>query len=513
MIIRPLSQWGVRTLLVLAALVMPAVALGFQTTDLIPNGNGFYSGSLINNWGSNDANAGVFGDVEEGVGCVSGAFNDYWVRLFLGGGGGARQSATLNIGSIPNGTTITGIAITVCANDGVTSSGTFRTFTRVDGSDSDAAADITVPLTASGTAYTQNISLNVAKAAGTAVEVGVQKRNTPSTNASFTVSIGTLSAVISYRATPTLSVTNSPVTYNGSPQAAALQANSDVPAPNTVVPGVFSDVRYDGSTTVPTDAGTYAVTADFAPTSTTDYASLDDAPAGNFVINPANQAITFGAAPTVVVGGTGTVSATGGGSGNPVTFSTTSTDCSVDPNTGVVTGINAGTNNCVIAANQAGNANYNAAPQVTQTFSIGQATTTTTITSDTPDPSLVNQQVVVNYTVVVNAPGAGTPTGNVTVTVAGPVNNNSCTAAVGAGTCMLPGTDFPQPGAYTLTATYAGDNNFSTSSDTEPHQVLSPTGGLEAPIPTLQEWALALMGLLLGGLVWRRSQRKGDMAA
>ncbi|RUQ38258.1 MAG: IPTL-CTERM sorting domain-containing protein [Candidatus Competibacteraceae bacterium] len=32
-------------------------------------------------------------------------------------------------------------------------------------------------------------------------------------------------------------------------------------------------------------------------------------------------------------------------------------------------------------------------------------------------------------------------------------------------------------------------------------------------IPTLQEWALMLMGLLLGGLVWYRSQRKGNMAA
>ncbi|MFO1422051.1 MAG: IPTL-CTERM sorting domain-containing protein [Candidatus Competibacteraceae bacterium] len=487
-------------MLVLTALGMPAVALGFQTSALIPNGNGFYS-----NWASNDSLTGDYTDVEEGVGCVSGAFNDFWVRI--SSGGNARQSATLNIGTIPNGTTITNIAITVCANDGVTSNGSFRTFTRIDGSNTDAAADITVPLTVSGTAYTQNISLNVAKAAGTAVEVGVRKGN------NFTVSIGTLSAVLSYRATPTLSVTNSPVTYNGSPQAATLQANSDVPAPSTVVPGVFSDVRYDGSTTVPTNAGTYAVTADFAPTSTTDYASLDNAPAGNFVINPANQTITFNPAPTVVVGGTGTVSATGGGSGNPVTFSTVSTDCSVDPNTGVVTGINAGANNCVIAANQAGNANYNAAPQVTQTFSIGQATTTTTITSDTPDPSMVNQQVVVNYTVVVNAPGAGTPTGNVTVTVAGPVNNNSCTATVGAGTCTLPGTDFPQPGAYTLTATYAGDNNFSTSFDTEPHQVLTPTGGLEAPIPTLQEWALGLMGLLLGGLVWCQSRRRGSMAA
>lgn len=34
-----------------------------------------------------------------------------------------------------------------------------------------------------------------------------------------------------------------------------------------------------------------------------------------------------------------------------------------------------------------------------------------------------------------------------------------------------------------------------------------------ANIPTLQEWALLLMGLLLGGLVWRQSQRNGRMSA
>ena len=36
----------------------------------------------------------------------------------------------------------------------------------------------------------------------------------------------------------------------------------------------------------------------------------------------------------------------------------------------------------------------------------------------------------------------------------------------------------------------------------------APTAG----IPTLQEWALLLMGLLLGGLVWRSARRNGRMA-
>jgi Bacterial Ig-like domain (group 3)/MBG domain len=86
------------------------------------------------------------------------------------------------------------------------------------------------------------------------------------------------------RATPTLSVTNSPVIYNGSPQAATVVGS---------VLGTVSNVRYDGSATTPTNEGTYAVTADFEPTDTTNYNSLTNASAGNFVINPAGPHLTL----------------------------------------------------------------------------------------------------------------------------------------------------------------------------------------------------------------------------
>ena len=89
-----------------------------------------------------------------------------------------------------------------------------------------------------------------------------------------------------------------------------------------------------------------------------------------------SQSISFGTAPTVVVGGTGTVSATGGASGNAVTFtSTTPSICTVSVSPGsTVTGMSAGS--CIIAANQAGNGSYNAAPQVTQSFNIANAVAT-----------------------------------------------------------------------------------------------------------------------------------------
>jgi hypothetical protein len=88
-----------------------------------------------------------------------------------------------------------------------------------------------------------------------------------------------------------------------------------------------------------------------------------------------SQSITYGTVPTVIVGGTGIVSATGGGSGLPVTFTSLTTSiCTVSGSNGnTVLGVATGT--CSIAANQAGNSSYSAAPQVTQNIGISPAST------------------------------------------------------------------------------------------------------------------------------------------
>ena len=78
--------------------------------------------------------------------------------------------------------------------------------------------------------------------------------------------------------TPQLSVGNSPVIHSDSPQSATV---------NGSVPGMVSNVKYNGSCTVPTDAGTYAITADFIPTDGANYSNLMDAAAGDFTINKA----------------------------------------------------------------------------------------------------------------------------------------------------------------------------------------------------------------------------------
>ena len=101
------------------------------------------------------------------------------------------------------------------------------------------------------------------------------------------------------------------------------------------------------------------VTMDAAKTVSADFNSVPKA----------NQTISFGAPPVVMVGGTGTLSATAS-SGLPVSFSSSTTEiCTLLGST--VSGIAPGT--CTIAANQAGNSSTNPAAQVTQSFAIASS--------------------------------------------------------------------------------------------------------------------------------------------
>ncbi len=181
--------------------------------------------------------------------------------------------------------------------------------------------------------------------------------------------------------TPTLSVTNSPLVYNGSPQTAVISSS---------IPGNIVSVEYNGSATAPTMPGTYAVTADFAPsTNPNDYSARLSA--GNLVINagsstvtPANQTISFGSSnndvlQNVTYGIVGFTVDAQASSGLGVSF-TAQGACTVTNDgatiaTGLGTGsvLITGTGSCTITASQAGNEYYNPAPNVSQTFTINPA--------------------------------------------------------------------------------------------------------------------------------------------
>ncbi|MEP7325463.1 MAG: Ig-like domain repeat protein [Gemmatimonadota bacterium] len=119
-----------------------------------------------------------------------------------------------------------------------------------------------------------------------------------------------------------------------------------------------------------------------------------------------------------------------------------------------------------ITAAYPGDGNFNPS-QATEAHTINKAGSTVTVTSDLPDPSGAGQAVTVAYTVVASAPGAGTPTGNVVVTVSG--SGDTCTGTVAAGFCSLVITT--AGAGKTITATYSGDANFLGNSDTEQHDV------------------------------------------
>jgi len=234
-------------------------------------------------------------------------------------------------------------------------------------------------------------------------------------------------------------------------------------------------------------------------------------------IGHATQIVTFGVAPTVRVNGTTTLAASSAlpNSGNPITFSTTSTDCTVT-SAGVVTGIRAGTNNCVIVATEAGNGSYDVGT-ATLTLSVVQDATTLTLVAS-PNPVLVGQSVTLTATVT-----GDPPTGAVTFCDGATTTNGSCTggmllcasalvattATSSTATCT---TTFSSAGTHPLSAFYAGDANYAATATAQAlaEAVASPLA--PTPVPLLSPWLLGLLGSLLAaiGLVHvignRRSQ-------
>jgi hypothetical protein len=151
--------------------------------------------------------------------------------------------------------------------------------------------------------------------------------------------------------------------------------------PPVITPTYGGFVNGDGSgslITAPTclTTATSASPAGTYPASCTGAADPDYAISyvpGTVTVGQAAQAISFTAPATGVVGKTATLAATGGGSGNPVTFT-------LDPASGTGVCTVTGTavtytaaGSCVIDANQAGTANYTPAPQVTATITVDQA--------------------------------------------------------------------------------------------------------------------------------------------
>ena len=163
---------------------------------------------------------------------------------------------------------------------------------------------------------------------------------------------------ISYSAAPSLAIGNSATVSATASSGLAVSYSS-------VTPAVCS-VNSSTGVVISISAGACIIAAN--QSGNTRYAPAPQVMQSIPVGSGSNQTIGFGIVPALSLGGTATVSATAS-SGLPVTFiSTTPAICSVNTSTGLVTDLTAGT--CTIAANQAGDTNFNAAPQVTQTISV-----------------------------------------------------------------------------------------------------------------------------------------------
>ena len=143
-------------------------------------------------------------------------------------------------------------------------------------------------------------------------------------------------------------------------------------------------------------------------------------------VSPGAQAITFTGPATGTVGGSATLAATGGPSGNPVVFTVDATS-----GTGVcdVTGTNGatvsytGAGSCVIDANQTAGGGYAAAPQVQQTITVSPGAQAITFTG----------------------PATGTVGGSATLAATGGPSGNpvvfTVDATSGTGVCDVTGTN------------------------------------------------------------------------
>jgi hypothetical protein len=151
-------------------------------------------------------------------------------------------------------------------------------------------------------------------------------------------------------------------TYGDPPFTVVATATSSLPVTFTVS-GACTNSGATGATVTLTGAGSCTVTAHQAGNAT--YAPALEVPR-TFSTAKANQTITFGPLPDRTVDAPPFTLTASASSGLAVTF-TASGPCSVVGATVSLTGV---AGSCTITAHQAGDSNYNAAPDVPQAFTI-----------------------------------------------------------------------------------------------------------------------------------------------
>lgn len=183
------------------------------------------------------------------------------------------------------------------------------------------------------------------------------------------------------------------------------------------------------------------------------------------------QAVSFSAAVTATAPGGGTplgqvqFKIDGANFGSPVSLSG---GTAVSNSTSTL-----GVGSHTVEADYSGNSSYvSSAGTLSGGETVSPASTTTTITnaadlSNTPTAS--GNALTVNFSVAVVAPGSGSPSGTVRVSLD---SGESCTGSVASGTCTVPPPI--TAGQRTITASYPGDNSFAPSTSSGVSHLVTP---------------------------------------
>ncbi len=218
------------------------------------------------------------------------------------------------------------------------------------------------------------------------------------------------------------------------------------------------------------NAGPQNLAVTFTPADYKDFSTQNTSV--TLTVNQASQAITFTTNPpsSAAFGSSFTVAATGGASGNPVVF-TNAGGCT---NSGANYTMTSGTVACSVIANQAGNSNYLAAPQVTKTTNATLAATSISVTVVSPASEDYGLDAQVTITAVLSwtASGVAPTASGVAIGGNGPSSYGTTTCGAPSGntiTCTntYTPTSADTTGSYTETASFATDGNYSSSASTQ----------------------------------------------
>jgi hypothetical protein len=239
----------------------------------------------------------------------------------------------------------------------------------------------------------------------------------------------------------------------GNAQTAAISSGTaTVSIPSTQASGLY------------TVAVTYAGDTDYSAATALSF-QVQVGPQAQTIAFNSLAPVTYGAAPITL-----SASAT---TGLPVTFTVKSGPATLSGK--VLTATGAGS--VVIAADQAGNALWQAATEVTQALTVGKAAPAAIGLASSSNPVLVQNAVTLTATV---SSAAGSPTGTVTF-LDGSTPLGTGTLAGGVATLTTSGLAV---GSHTITAVYGGDGNFVSATSSALTEVIddfnlaiSVTGG------------------------------------